>query len=242
VNDVGARERDAAVHPATSHHVENVRIVLADDHAVVRDGIRMLLDGELGLSVVGEAADAEEAMRRARELQPDVLVLDLSMPGSRCAEVATQVHRECPAVRVLALTMHEERGYLAKVLRAGVQGYVTKRSAVSELVRAIRAVANGTTYVDPTLALPLFPGARTSRSAGRCRPSVRPTATDPTPREVEVLKLVARGYGNKAIAGALEISVKTVETHKANAMGKLGLESRAALVRYALDEGWLRQR
>lgn len=231
-----------------------VRVVIADDHAVVRDGLRALVEAQPGLTVVGEAADGDEAHRRACELAPDVLLLDLSMPGTGGAEAAARVARDCPWVRVLVLTMHEERGYVTRLLRAGAAGYVLKRTASAELVRAIRAVAAGGTYVDPSLA-----GALLATPA-RPTPTVRPAAAlgrppsasaaelpgaaggrsgELTAREGEVLRLVARGHSNKEVAAALEISVKTVETHKANAMAKLGLAGRAALVRFALAEGWL---
>jgi DNA-binding NarL/FixJ family response regulator len=216
----------------------SIRVVIADDHAVVREGLRSLVEAQPGISVVGEAADGQEAWQCACDLEPDVLVLDLSMPGVGGAEAAERIARECPRVRVLALTMHEERGYVSRVLRAGAAGYVLKRTASSELVRAIRAVASGGTYVDPSLA-----GALLADSSAR---AVRPPRADGaarlgelTARETEVLRLVARGHSNKEIAVALEISVKTVETHKANAMTKLGLRTRAAVVRFAMDEGWL---
>ncbi|HYW30605.1 MAG TPA: response regulator transcription factor [Gemmatimonas sp.] len=210
-----------------------IRVVIADDHAVVRDGLRALIEAQEGLEVVGEAADGEAAWRRSCDLLPDVLLLDLSMPGVGGADAAERMRRDCPTVRVLALTMHEERGYVTRMLRAGAAGYVLKRTASAELVRAIRAVAAGGTYVDPSLASALLvdPPPRVAPGAT--------TISTLTGRESEVLRLVARGHSNKEIAAALEVSVKTVETHKANGMSKLGLSGRAALVRFALDEGWM---
>lgn len=213
---------------------EAIRVVIADDHAVVRGGLRALVDEQPGLTVVGEAADGHEAWLRACELRPDVLLLDLSMPGVGGAEAAERIRQDCPRVRVLALTAHEERGYVARLLRAGAAGYLLKRSAVDELVRAIRVVAAGGTYVDPSLA-----GALLARSGPR-HGGDGGAAAELTAREAEVLRLVARGHSNKEIAALLEISVKTVETHKTNGMGKLGLTSRAALVRFATTEGWMR--
>lgn len=210
-----------------------VRIVIADDHAVVRDGLRALVEAQPGLVVVGEAADGHAAWRQACALHPDVLLLDISFPGLGGAEVAERVAADCPAVRILALTMHEERGYVTRMLRAGAAGYVLKRTATAELVRAIRTVAEGGTYVDPSLAGALLRGP-VSGVEGRGDP-----LRDVTPREREVLRLVARGYSNKELAAQLVLSVKTVETHKANGMAKLGLTSRAGLVRFALHEGWL---
>ena len=211
---------------------EVIRIVIADDHSVVREGLRTLVESHPGLAVVGEAATGHEAYRLACELLPKVLLLDISMPGGGL-ETAERIARECPAVRVVALTMHEERGYVLRLLRAGAAGYVPKRAASAEVIRAIRMVAAGGTYVDASLAGDLL-----------ATPARRPGATgDPkaelTTREAEVLRLVARGYTNREIGEALEIGVKTVETHKANGMTKLGIRSRAALVHYAITEHWL---
>lgn len=218
--------------PPEAQSSREIRVVIADDHAVVRDGLRALVDATPGLRVVGEAANGQEAWRRSCELRPDVLVLDLSMPVQSGNDAAARISRDCPDVRILALTMHEERGYVARLLRAGAAGYLLKRTASAELVRAIRIVADGGSYVDPSLAGELLAAPR------------RPARSDAgaeqlTGREREVLLFLARGYTNKEIAAALEISVKTVETHKANAMTKLGLRSRAALVRYAMQQGWL---
>lgn len=213
-----------------------IRVVIADDHAIVREGLRALVEAQSGIQVVAEAGDGQEAWLRACELKPDVLLLDLSMPGMAGAEAAERIAQDCPGVRVLALTMHEERGYVSRLLRAGASGYVLKRTASSELVRAIRTVAAGGSYVDPSLAAALLAehGHRPARDAER--PA---GAGEITARELEVLRLVARGHSNKEVGAALEISVKTVESHKANAMAKLGLGTRVALVRFAMDEGWL---
>ena len=234
----------AAPGPATMGAAERttqaIRVVIADDHAVVRDGLKALVEAQHGLEVVGVAENGQEAWQRACELQPDVLLLDLSMPNVGGAEAADRVAKDCPRVRVIALTMHEERGYVLRLLRAGVAGYVLKRSASADLVRAIRIVAGGGTYVDPSLAGNLLADSAGRGSRGHAE---RPDGIrELSVRESEVLRLVAHGHSNKEIAAALEISVKTVETHKANAMAKLGLRSRAALVRFALDEGWLADR
>ncbi len=212
----------------------DIRVLIADDHGIVRDGLRALVEAQPGLHVVGEARDGQEAWQRSCELRPDVLVLDLSMPVASGADAAMRINRDCPEVRILALTMHEERGYVAQLLRAGAAGYVLKRTASLELVRAIRAVAAGGSYIDPSLAGTLLTDGRSRATTG-----VHPKVADVTAREREVLRHVALGYTNKELAAALEISVKTVETHKANAMTKLGLTSRAALVRFAMQQGWL---
>lgn len=221
--------------PSTSHgdvRGRQIRVVIADDHAIVRDGLRALVEAQPGLRVVGEAANGQEAWTRARELNPDVLVLDLSMPVESGADAAARISRDCPDVHILALTMHEERGYVSRLLRAGAAGYLLKRTASAELVRAIQVVAEGGRYVDPSLAGELLVDQR------RIMRASTPTE-ELTAREREVLRYVARGYTNKELATVLEISVKTVETHKANAMAKLGLGSRAALVRYAVQQRWL---
>jgi DNA-binding NarL/FixJ family response regulator len=213
-----------------------IRVVIADDHAIVREGLRALVNAQAGMDVIGEAADGQEAWQLACDLEPDVMVLDLSMPIMGGAETTERITKDCPKVRILALTMHEERGYVSRLLRAGAAGYLLKRSASAELVRAIRAVAQGGTYVDPSLAATLLLDQVSVHAPTKQHRAALP---DLTPRELETLRLVARGHSNKEIAGSLEIGVKTVETHRANAMAKLGLTSRAALVRFAVDEGWL---
>lgn len=206
-----------------------LRIVLADDHEVVRTGLRALIDSSPGMRVVGEARDGAEAVARARELSPDVVVIDVSMPVLDGAGATERIARECPEVRVLALTMHEDRAHLTRLLQAGAAGYVLKRAAADELVRAIRTVAGGGTYVDPVLAGSLLRGARPARS----------TPETLSEREEEVLRRIAWGESNKEIARQLGISVKTVETYKARVSEKLGLRSRTDMVRYALQQGWL---
>jgi two-component system response regulator NreC len=213
---------------------KTLRIVLADDHEVVRAGLRALVDANPDMRVVGEARDGEEATRKAYELRPDVLVMDVSMPVLDGEQATRQVQRDCPAVRVLALTMHEDRGHLARLLEAGAAGYVLKRAAADELVRAIRTVAAGGTYVDPVLAGSVL------------RAAAHPTHThgalheDPlSEREEEVMRRIAWGHSNKQIGAELGISTKTVETYKARITEKLGLRTRTEMVRYAVHKGWL---
>lgn len=212
-----------------------LRVLLADDHEVVRAGLRALLATNDGLSVVGEARDGGEACRRACELKPDVLVMDVSMPVLDGISATERVLRECPEVRVLALTMHDDRGHLGRVLQAGASGYVLKRAAAEELVRAIRIVAAGGVYVDPILAA----SALRARSAPTEDVKHAVTADALSEREEEVLRLIAWGHSNKDIAGQLRISTKTVETYKARITEKLGIRSRSEIVRYALRMGWL---
>ncbi|MBV9109951.1 MAG: response regulator transcription factor [Gemmatimonadetes bacterium] len=212
--------------------MEQLRVVLADDHEVVRSGLRALVDGTTGMGVVGEARDGAEAVRRACELRPDIVVMDVSMPGLDGAEATERIHRACPGVRVLALTMHEDRGHLTRLLQAGAAGYLPKRAAADELVRAIQVVAGGGTYVDPLLAGTLLGG-----SAHAQRRTGEPQRL--SEREEDVLRRIAWGASNKEIAGELGISTKTVETYKARIADKLGLRTRTDLVRYAVQQGWL---
>jgi DNA-binding NarL/FixJ family response regulator len=213
----------------------DLRVFLADDHAVVREGLKSLIDAQPGMTVVGEAADGLAACEQVLELQPDVVVMDVSMPGVGGAQATERIRRECPGVKVLALTVHEHKGYLRQLLAAGAAGYVLKRAAAEELVRAIRAVAAGGVYLDPALAGKVV-GSFVRTPAGK---EGVPEGGDLSDREAEVVRLIAAGYSNKEIASRLGLSVKTVETYKARSMEKLGLDSRADLVRYALQRGWL---
>jgi DNA-binding NarL/FixJ family response regulator len=211
-----------------------LRIVLADDHAVVREGLKALINAQLNMMVVGEAADGEAACRMARELSPDVLVMDLSMPILGGAEATARVRRECPSVKVLALTVHEERVYLTQLLRAGASGYVLKRAAAAELVRAVLTVAAGGTYLDPAMAGSLVEGYLDGHDVAS-----QPVRGPLSERERDVLMRIARGFSNKEIAAQLGLSVKTVETYKGRTAEKLGLHSRVEIVRYAARQGWL---
>ena len=226
-------EAGAAAAEATG---DVLRVLLADDHAVVREGLKALVNAQPDMRVVGEAADGEEAWRVTKELSPHVLVIDLSMPILGGAEATARVRRDCPNVKILALTVHEERLYLTELLRAGASGYVLKRAAGAELVRAVRCVAAGGTYIDPSIAGTLVTGYLDGESARK--PAVHSVLSD---RERSVLIRIARGFSNKEIAAALKLSVKTVETYKARVAEKLGLKTRAEIVRYATKQGWLNE-
>jgi DNA-binding NarL/FixJ family response regulator len=213
---------------------EVLRVLLADDHAVVREGLKALVNAQPDMRVIGEAANGEEAWRAAMELSPDVLVMDLSMPVLGGAGATIRVRRDCPGVKILALTVHEERLYLTQLLRAGASGYVLKRAAAAELVRAVRTVAGGGTYIDPSIAGAVVAGFLDSDE------TIAPPVTDVlSDREREVLIRIARGYSNKEIAAKLGLSVKTVETYKSRVAEKLGLRTRVDIVRYAARQGWL---
>jgi DNA-binding NarL/FixJ family response regulator len=211
-----------------------VRVFLADDHPVVLAGIKALLTADPGIEIIGEARDGHSALRTAVELRPDVLVLDLSMPGLSGMDVVRQLLTECPDCKVLVLTVHEDRSYVRKLLEFGAVGYVLKRSAAEDLLRAIHAVAAGGIYLDPAIA-----GQAIDSSANRQAEEGQGRGADLSEREVEVLRLTALGHSNKAIAAVLRVGVKSVETYKARAMDKLGFHSRVELVGYALGHGWL---
>jgi DNA-binding NarL/FixJ family response regulator len=212
-----------------------LRVFLADDHAVVREGLKALINAQAGMAVVGEAADGLDACERVPELRPDVVVMDVSMPGLTGSQATERLRRECPQVKILALTVHEDKGYIRQLLAAGAAGYVLKRAAAEELIHAIRVVAAGGVYLDPTMAGKVV-GGFVRRPSGESAPKSGGALSE---REVEVARLTAAGYSNKEIAARLELSVKTVETYRARGMEKLGLKSRADLVRYAVQQGWL---
>jgi len=212
--------------------MKKLRLLLVDDHAVVREGLRALLSDDDRFEIVGEAADGVAALSAAERLHPDVVVLDVSIPGLNGAQVARRLKSAQPDVRTLALTVHEEGRYLRSLMDAGASGYVLKRSAPAELLRAIEVIGDGGTYLDSAIANQLV------GRLGQKRAVDEPSATL-SEREREVVQLVAHGYSNKEIAEKLEVSVKTIETYRYRATDKLGLHGRADLVRYAIDQGWL---
>jgi DNA-binding NarL/FixJ family response regulator len=214
--------------------VGKIRILLVEDHETVREGLRMIVSAQPDMEVVGEAGDGRAAIERAQELQPDVVVMDVSMPRMNGLKATGKLLELCPQTKVLTLTRHTDDGYLQELLRAGASGYVLKQSAPTELLRAIRTVATGGKYLDPAITGKVM-GNYVSR-----RTSVRADAqASISEREAEVLRLIAWGYSNKEIGARLELSVKTIEAHKANAMRKLDMHSRIDIVRYALLQGWL---
>lgn len=208
----------------------SVRIIIVDDHNVLRTGLRALLSTETVLEVVGEAADGEEAIILSKQLHPDVIIMDITMPGINGLETAKKILSDAPGVKVLFLTMHEDVNLLQEALDIGAVGYVLKRAVESELINAIHAVTRGDLYVDPALTRALF-----QRTASP--PPSNLVAESISPRETEVLKLIAQGYTNRQIGDTLCISIRTVESHRANIMQKLNIKSRVELVRYALDHG-----
>ena len=210
------------------------RIVLADDHAILREGIRALLEDQSDMTVVGEAADGRKAIELARDLSPDIIVMDIGMPLLNGLEATRQIKHNFPQVAVLVLTMHDNEEYVSHILAAGASGYVLKRAASSELVTAIRAVAAGQSFLSPAVTKLLIEGYMGRQLAA-------PVMVDPfetlTAREREVLQLVAEGHTNSQIAKLLNISIKTVKAHRSNLMQKLGLHDRGALIKVAIQRG-----
>jgi two-component system response regulator NreC len=210
--------------------MKKVRVFLIEDHGVVRQGLRLLIDLQPDLQVVGEAERGRDAPFAVSQAGADVVVLDISMPDTTGIRVAADLRAALPDVRIVALTRHSEKAYIQQMLQNGANGYVLKQTAGDALLEAIRSVMGGGTYIDPAVAGKMFEPAAPLRGA---------VTADITLREREVLTLVAWGHTNKEIASMLGITVKTVESHKANAMQKLEIASRADLVRFALAKGWL---
>ena len=210
-----------------------LRILLADDHVTVRHGLKLLIDSQPDMNVVSEVSDGEAAIRGALELKPDVVVMDISMPGMNGLAATKKLKQQQPNAAIITLTRHSDDAYLQELLRAGALGYVLKQSAPAELLQAIRAAAAGKAYLDSTLARRVTSGflAREGRT--------NEAGSVLTDREAEVLRRIASGYSNKETAARLSLSVKTVEAHKANAMSKLELRSRIDIVRYAILRGWM---
>jgi DNA-binding NarL/FixJ family response regulator len=213
-----------------------IRVALADDHPVVLAGIKALLQEAPEITLIGEATTGSAALQMIRDHLPDVAIIDISMPDLNGIDLATQLAQTCPKVKILALTVHEDRAYIQPLLRAGARGYLLKRSAAEDLVRAIRAIASGGTYLDPAIAdRAISDSARNGRSD-----SAQPGSPESlSQREDEVLRLTAQGHSNKEIAARLDVSSKTVETYKTRAAEKLGLRTRADIVRYGASHGWL---
>ena len=215
--------------------MEKIRVLLADDHAVLRAGLRLLLNVQADMEVVGEASTGDQAVAQAKRLTPDVVLLDITMSGTDGLDAVRKIKEDNPRIKVLALTMHDNKSYLRQVLEGGGSGYVLKRSADTELLSAIRAVHEGGTYLHPSHAKILLEGAVEAQEEGTEQSSYDILSD----REKQVLKLVALGYTNKQISNKLFLSVKTVEAYRARMQEKLGIRGRAALVRYALSKGVL---
>lgn len=219
--------------------MNKIRILLADDHAVLRAGLRLLIEAQADMVCAGEASDGIETLAQAEQLQPDLVLLDLSMPRLGGLAALPEIRRKAPQTRTLVLTMHADDEYLRQCLKGGAAGYVLKQAADQELLLAIRAVMRGEVYIHPAMTRALL-GDLVDRSRDLPGLSRSDRSADAlSEREAEVIKQVARGHTNQEIADELNLSIKTVETYRSRAMEKLGLTGRAALVRYALERGWL---
>jgi two-component system response regulator NreC len=204
-----------------------IKILVADDHGVLRAGLRALLNAEPDLSVVGEAASGEEALKIARKVSPDIVLMDLNMPGMGGIEAARKMLKAHSQIRVLILTVHEDNELLKEAIKAGASGYILKRAVESELIYAIHAVMRGDLYIHSAMTRALLSNQPEEQ------PDIPDGAEELTPREQEVLRLIAEGHTNRQIADLLSLSVRTVESHRSNLMEKLNLHSRVELVRYA---------
>jgi len=213
--------------------MKRIRILIVEDHATVREGLKLIISAQSDMEVVGDTGDGRSAISLAQQLQPDIVLMDISLPSLNGLKATALLKECCPEVHVLALTRHQEDGYLHQMLRAGASGYILKQSPPVELLHAIRAIANGGKYLDSAVA-----GKMMGSYVGRATGSAEMTAAL-TDRETEVLRLISWGHSNKEIASRLYLSVKTVEAHKANGMKKLGISSRIDIVRYAVLQGWL---
>ena len=213
-----------------------VRVLIAEDHQTVREGLSLILKAQPDIEVVGEVSDGRAAVEETKKLSPDIVLMDVSMPHLNGLKATQELKACCPQVKVLTLTRHKDEGYLQQLLRAGAAGYVLKQSPSTELLHAIRAIAAGRQYLDSAIA-----GTVVRSYVSQAANKGIGTQGELSQREREVLSLIARGYSNKEIANQLDLSIKTVEAHKANGMRKLGMGSRIDIVRYAMLQGWLQE-
>jgi two-component system response regulator NreC len=211
-----------------------IRVVLVDDHMVLREGLKTLITAQADMAVVGEANEGEAALQQLETWRPDVVIMDISMPGVNGIQATEQIKQAHPEVKVLVLSVHDDTSYLRQMLTVGASGYILKHTAADALIQAIRTVAAGGLYLEPSLAEHVV-----GRYVRRPTAATELLGTELSEREREVVQRVVQGYSNRDIATQLSLSVKTVETYRARALEKLGLTSRAALVRYALERGWL---
>ena len=215
--------------------MNKIRVLVADDHTIVREGVRILLEAQPDIEVVGEAADGQEALARVRELQPDIVLIDIAMPNLNGMEATRAIKRDYPQVQIIALTMYESDEYFFQVLNAGASGYILKKAASADLLAAIRAVYAGEVFLYPSVARRLVSDYLSRVKSGEEKSSYDGL----TAREREVLKLIAEGHTNQAIADKLVISPSTVQTHRTRIMQRLNLHNRAELIQYAMRKGLL---
>jgi two-component system, NarL family, response regulator NreC len=216
--------------------MKKLQIFLADDHVSLREGLKMLVNSQEDMEVIGQADNGRTLLQLIKDAKPDLVLIDVSMPEMNGAQTTERLVKIYPNLRILALTRHNDQGYLRQMLRAGASGYVLKQAAAETLLEAIRAVASGGVYIDPTLA-----GRVVETYVGQTLSRKQLQTSELTEKELEVMRLIAWGHSNKEIAAHLGISTKTVEYHKARSMEKLELRGRPDIIRYALQQGWLQE-
>jgi two-component system, NarL family, response regulator NreC len=216
---------------------KTLRILIADDHGTVRDGIKLILDSQTDIEIIGEAEDGRRCVELARELKPDIVVMDISMPNLNGLKAAAQLKRVAPEVKILTLTRHTDDAYLQELLQAGVSGYALKQSVSSELIRAVRLIAAGEEYLDPAITSKVL-SIYTRKFSSLRGETAGQSLTD---RESEILRYIALGYSNREISEQMDISVKTVEAHKSNSMKKLNISTRREIISYAILQGWMQE-
>lgn len=211
-----------------------LRILIAEDHQTVREGVRLLIESQPDMQVVGEAGDGDAVVQEAEKLKPDLILMDISMPNSNGLNATKKIRFTNSNIKILILSRHTDVGYLQQLLAAGANGYVLKQSAPTELISAVRSISAGQSYLDPALTRKVIGGYLSSAAS-----LGGDTKSDLTDRESEVLRLISFGYSNREIAASLGLSIKTIEAHKAKAMGRLGISTRVDIVRYAILQNWL---
>lgn len=211
--------------------MSKLKVVLADNHCVLRDGLTILINAQTNMTVIAQASDGSTALQHVLDCQPDITIMDISMPGMSGIEASAAIIAEQPDAHILILSRHMALGYVRQALQAGAHGYMLKQSAATDILQAIRTIVSGNIYIDPAIAgrMVVHLSEHDQQSNGQVL----------SKREEQVVRLIAQGYSNKEIATTMELSVKTIDTYKIRAMDKLALYSRAALVRYALHQGWL---
>ena len=213
--------------------MNKIKVLLAEDHTIVRKGLRSLLDKEIGIKIVGEAGDGREAMKKAEALQPDVVLMDIAMPGLNGLEATRQLKKRFPEMKIIILTMHANEEYVLETLRAGASGYLVKKAAPADLIEAIQAVYKGDSFLSPSISKTVIDEYIRQAETKSERDIVYGKLTN---REREIFQLIIEGHKNREIADLLYVSIKTVETHKAHIMDKLNVHSTAKLIRYAMDK------
>lgn len=216
---------------------DKIKILIAEDHETVRQGLKLIVESQDDLQVVGEAGDGREAIRLAEELKPDIILMDVSMPVVNGLVASAKLVRILPEIKILTLTRHTDEAYLRELLQAGVSGYVLKQSSSDDLLRAIRRVAKGDKYLDPAITGKIFDNFTEKQT----KPRGDASGAKLTTREAETLRLIALGNSNREIAEKFDLSVKTVESHKANALKKLDISSRKEIISYAILQGWMQE-